>query len=656
MEEDEENSIKKFSAVVKNIERYICNKSFILKDISPNTDVFDVTLRTKLRQGKFILHPSLNNIINRRLLKINSYVIVTKYNIYADEMGFYANKSVYIIKEIKVLDFEGNDTLPSDENFPVNAFFSSKPLASLQGYYMHFYINEECYGIIWKENNFKIMEPNILLSIDQLNIQYVNKKIFKPYHPVYGTVITKSRLTYYGKKCPTVKCPYLFSIEIESNGVSCSVSFWSTSCFSFFKSIKVGQVLVFKNYSIRKRYGIRSNTVFSCSKSADIELTINPENPEGEVGLSSHKPSVILYRFKTSLNKHKVVNEQIYDVVGVVVYIGRPQREIANPEKSESVSFWSFRWIELKTDKNGSSIEVKLYFCSQSNLMDSLMIGNIFIGTRLLCKIDVIEIGGKQNQYSYFTSTKESQFYKFDKDWKCEDLMDLPFSYCSEVIDVFLLTKDLNSMNTVLQNGYTGGWYSYPPLPDTLRGLKAFLSPDLMVHSLDDLSTLVKKLHFYQSTYVCVFSSIASVEVVQKNINPYICSQKVLNEKYSPNSTSRLTVLGNPDISQQDIDDFLGISHHNDVLDIFLRLYLVDDENKCIYVYFKPILGSKDCTFVEMLSGHSIMYEQLNNKDKFCKKLLDVPLEQRFLFYLDVYYYGNERTELVVNKAYVLPS
>ena len=298
MNEEGKGCIKmvQFSAVIKNLQRYIFDDTCVLNNTIRTEDIFDVTLTTKSRQAKFLLHPSCNYMINRCLIKINSLVRITKYESYADELSTYENKNVYILKEMEVLDFDGGNSLPSDENFPVDSFFSSKPLVTSRGYYMHFYNNEDCYGLEWKENILKQMEPKIVLSINQLNTQYANKHLSKPFPPVYGTVITKSKLNYFWKQSNSDKRPYLFTIEIESNGVSCNVSFWNTACFSFYKSIKVGQVLILKNYRVKRRYVARSNTVFSFSESAEFELSINPTNPEGEVGLSSQKPSFIPYK------------------------------------------------------------------------------------------------------------------------------------------------------------------------------------------------------------------------------------------------------------------------------------------------------------------------------------------------------------------------
>ena len=72
-------------------------------------------------------------------------------------------------------------------------------------------------------------------------------------------------------------------------------------------------------------------------------------------------------------------------------------------------------------------------------------------------------------------------------------------------------------MATILQRSYIGGWCSYPPLPDTLRGFKSSFNPDLKVVLLEDLCTLIKNLHFYQHASVSVLSTIAGIEVVQKN-------------------------------------------------------------------------------------------------------------------------------------------
>ena len=51
-----------------------------------------------------------------------------------------------------------------------------------------------------------------------------------------------------------------------------------------------------KNYRLKQRFGKRSNTVYG-GKDANHELSLNPSNPKGYIGLITKKKSFVPHRY-----------------------------------------------------------------------------------------------------------------------------------------------------------------------------------------------------------------------------------------------------------------------------------------------------------------------------------------------------------------------
>ena len=288
------SEIKAFTVVVKKIERYMIVPKLEFANSMDTHDMFDLTLSTISRQLKCLLHPNLNKHIYHGRLQISSVIQVNGYDMHIDETET-ESKEFLVIKSFTVLEEKGSSISSLDNSFFKTDYVQKNPLISCREYYLPFYNDEDIYGRIWnsylKQMNTITLDTAIT-SIQNLSENKSNTQLL----PVTGTVITKSKLTYFGKQTDVKKFSMVFSIEIEHNDWTCSVSFWNRSCLNYFKNIEIGQNIVLKNYRLKCRYGNRSNTVFGLSNDAGIELSINPAKPKGEVHLLDKPASRIIYK------------------------------------------------------------------------------------------------------------------------------------------------------------------------------------------------------------------------------------------------------------------------------------------------------------------------------------------------------------------------
>lgn len=72
-------------------------------------------------------------------------------------------------------------------------------------------------------------------------------------------------------------------------------------------------------------------------------------------------------------------------------------------------------------------------------------------------------------------------------------------------------------MGQLVGGTYTGGYFTYPPLPHTLDDYKALFTPEhqMEVTRTSNVVRLVENMHVYQSIRsVCVQANIAAVEII----------------------------------------------------------------------------------------------------------------------------------------------
>ena len=269
-------------------------------NMSPLTDVFDITLTNGKVQFVCVLDRDQNNFVYQHRITTNSIIEVSEISAVYSEKDFVSDEFFPIIRRLNVVENVSLvDIMPKSTKHKVDVnelpwwrlvnkrVRDGLPLTTSRVYYLPLFNDEDYYGKIWNDTNdsdliYKGSSLPKCITIDDLATYSMTLR--KPYPFLLGRVATKSRLTHHGKSTDqNRKCPYIFTIELQDDSGSVAVTFWNSCCFKYFRHLKFDDLILIKKYKIKKRFGERTNTVYNTITAKDIELSVNPDNPRGEV-------------------------------------------------------------------------------------------------------------------------------------------------------------------------------------------------------------------------------------------------------------------------------------------------------------------------------------------------------------------------------------
>lgn len=81
-------------------------------------------------------------------------------------------------------------------------------------------------------------------------------------------------------------------------------------------------------------------------------------------------------------------------------------------------------------------IHLKLYCCSQKDVMENLVCGDVLVAVRVLSKTEMVSTTGRLKSYYYLTTTRETQLYKFNGQLSPSLVKEQPFYKCSLFLKV----------------------------------------------------------------------------------------------------------------------------------------------------------------------------------------------------------------------------
>ena len=81
-------------------------------------------------------------------------------------------------------------------------------------------------------------------------------------------------------------------------------------------------------------------------------------------------------------------------------------------------------------------INLKLYCCSQKDIMENLVCGDVLVAVRVLSKTEIVSTTGRLKPFCYLTTTRETQLYKFDGQLSPALIKEHPFYKCSLFLKV----------------------------------------------------------------------------------------------------------------------------------------------------------------------------------------------------------------------------
>jgi hypothetical protein len=221
-----------------------------------------------------------------------------------------------------------------------------------------------------------------------------------------GRIVQKSNLIIYSSPDKPDKFPMYFTFNIADASATVKVVCWTSTCFRYFHSVNVGDVVALSNFRVQQNrakpaltadapdalVGTAARSELGVGRSAsqltnaEVEIVINPSNPEGRIRtLTANQcaelpvPPLLLNLLDTdALNGLAQFGE--FDACGVVVFIGR--LEIERTRITDEGTH-SYRWLQLRDPASPVPLCVRWACNGRADVLDSFKVGEVVALTDL---------------------------------------------------------------------------------------------------------------------------------------------------------------------------------------------------------------------------------------------------------------------------------
>uniref|UniRef100_F7GI62 RPA1 related single stranded DNA binding protein, X-linked n=1 Tax=Callithrix jacchus TaxID=9483 RepID=F7GI62_CALJA len=370
---------------------------------------YDVTISDGVYQEKCYLDPSLNSLVYQNILKVGIQMRISRVSCLYNEkrigQGILCLGNVHCGETLDTISLETPFRNRAHEEKP------ERPLRGGKSHYLALWNNEDPYGDIWltdkqpEELNFSDTK---IISLSHLEMTWANRRNFPA---LLVRIIHKSKLRYYGKPDKKMIEPYQTFLEVADSSGTVSVIMWNALCPEWFKSLRVGLVLLLQDYSVKKSYPFRMQPVPvdpQIKLISTMEICLNlrdpPTNiiivPEKQVKPEWRLPK-LNHRFTTRSELDNMPENCICDVIGLLVFVGRVQR---SKKKENREDFWSYRWIHIVDGTSEQPFIVELFSTSQPEIFE-----NIYPMANFVCtQLKVVRNDNQVPKLLYLTTTNES--------------------------------------------------------------------------------------------------------------------------------------------------------------------------------------------------------------------------------------------------------
>ena len=160
-------------------------------------------------------------------------------------------------------------------------------------------------------------------------------------------------------------------------------------------------------------------------------------------------------------------------------------------------------------------IILHVFASSQPDVFTGIVPGKVLVCSRVLLRIEPHD--SKHRKFCFATTTRESQTYLLKQP---SDINSKPFRGCGIVNDVINWRQSVKAKQ-FLGRSCSGGFYSFPPVPDSLDSYKRTFPADSPIEltSTVNLGLLVEHLHFRQHLRVHVQGVVAAIEFIPLDVD-----------------------------------------------------------------------------------------------------------------------------------------
>ncbi|XP_031647354.1 RPA-related protein RADX isoform X1 [Oncorhynchus kisutch] len=309
-------------------------------------------------------------------------------------------------------------------------------------------------------------------------------------------VLNKSRVMYYGKSDSNCECPYKAVLEVcDVSGCVCVCVLWNSVCVSWYGRLRPGQVLRTRGFRVKESYDKRDHQ--------HIEISLNSRNPSAEISIVPEfslsadvrllRPS---YSFCNGKDLLSCPHGNICDVIGLVVFSGRPER--IRSKDGQGAELLEYRWLRLDDGTSDQPIMIKLFSTSQPETHNQILPLSVVVCTRLQMVGD--------SSCCYLTNTTYTQIYCTGSGHHSV----MPYRKLHPVRQFVRWLRSVDDRQ-VLSRAVVGGYFIYPPPPVSLEAYMKNRKGELGLLRGAELKWEVERLQYRERRSFCIQATITMV-------------------------------------------------------------------------------------------------------------------------------------------------
>uniref|UniRef100_A0A8D1UIR8 RPA-related protein RADX n=1 Tax=Sus scrofa TaxID=9823 RepID=A0A8D1UIR8_PIG len=483
------------------------------RDVEPKPPLYcyDVTISDGVYQEKCYLDPSLNSLVYKNILKVGIEMKISRVSCIYNEkrlgQGILCIDSVHCGETLEAISLETPFRNRAHREVP------ERPLRGGKSHYLALWNNEDPYGDIWltnkqpEEHNFNNTR---IISLSHLEMTWSNRRNFPA---LLVRILHKSKLRYYGKPDRKMIEPYQTFLEVADSSGTVSVIMWNALCPEWYKSLRVGLVLLLQDYSVKKSYPFRMQPLpvdphIKLISTMEICLNLRdpPTNiiiiPERQVKPEWRLPK-LYHRFITRSELDDMPGNRICDVIGILVFVGRVQR---SKKKESREDFWSYRWIHIADGTSEQPFIVELFSTSQPEIFENIYPMTYFICTQL----KVVRNDTQVPKLLYLTTTNESRVFITGHRGQ-------PYTNNTKVKNFIQWIKTKTDSGEV-KNTVIGGYYPYPPVPETFSKYSSSVKVESLLTAISEVRKEIEDLQYREQKRIAIQGIITVIKYVPHRI------------------------------------------------------------------------------------------------------------------------------------------
>uniref|UniRef100_A0A8C7BLY4 RPA1 related single stranded DNA binding protein, X-linked n=2 Tax=Neovison vison TaxID=452646 RepID=A0A8C7BLY4_NEOVI len=468
---------------------------------------YDVTISDGVYQEKCYLDPSLNFLVYKNILKVGIEMKISRVSCLYNEkrlgQGILCIDNVHCGDTLEAISLETPFRNSAHKEVP------ERPLRGGKSHYLALWNNEDPYGDIWltnkqpEEHNFNNTK---IISLSHLEMTWANRRNFPA---LLVRILHKSKLRYYGKPDKKMIEPYQTFLEVADSSGTVSVIMWNALCPEWYKSLRVGLVLLLQDYSVKKSYPFRMQPLPvdpQIKLISTMEICLNlrdpPTNiiiiPEKQVKPEWRLPK-LNHRFITRSELDDMPKNHICDVIGILVFVGRVQR---SKKKENREDFWSYRWIHIADGTSEQPFIVELFSTSQPEIFENIYPMTYFVCTQL----KVVRNDNQVPRLLYLTTTNESRVF-------ITGHRSQPYINDTKVKNFIHWIKTRTDTEEV-KNTVIGGYYPYPPVPETFSKYSSSVKVESLLTAISEVRKEIEDLQYREQKRIAIQGIITVIKYI----------------------------------------------------------------------------------------------------------------------------------------------